>query len=348
MNHKGNILYLFKITFLICVLALTKKANAQEVRVIDNKGTIASVNNNNVTSSATAPTNPVENDIWYDTSTTPHVVKIFDGTTWIDLDGHRGTTGSIFFADAVDGAPTEDNDELFWDNSTKRFYVGNNTGGTNKVNITGTIGTTLGINNTDGTEAQPSYRFTDDSDTGIYRPGADQVSLVTGGNDAISIANNQNVTIHELPTGTATDSLVVADTNGLLKKAALNMLVPTIYAAGKVNADGTTDVGAIYNATITKVTTNNPIGTGTGGAEGDYYVDFDTDLTNTNYIIQLSIADCGGDCPGNTTQNYDDPGITYYGQAVGGFYVNIGDSDNGTGQRDDIDLEFMFTVIVLP
>jgi hypothetical protein len=82
--------------------------------------------------------------------------------------------------------------------------------------------------------------------------------------------------------------------------------------------------------------------------EGDYQITFSTALPNANYIIQLSTIDCGGDCPGNTSANYDDPGITYYNQTTTGFRVNIGDSDNGTTQKDDIDLEFMFTVITIP
>ncbi|MFS4456784.1 hypothetical protein, partial [Maribacter sp. 2304DJ31-5] len=118
--------------------------------------------------------------------------------------------------------------------------------------------------------------------------------------------------------------------------------LPQIYATGKVNANGTT--AAIYNAAITKITTNN----GSGGPEGDYQVTFSTALSNANYIIQLTIPDCGGDCPGNSGADYDDPGITYYDQQTTGFKVNIGDSDNGTTQKDDIDLDFMFTVIIIP
>ena len=118
--------------------------------------------------------------------------------------------------------------------------------------------------------------------------------------------------------------------------------MPTIYATGKVAIEyvGTPGVDAtnsnLYGATVTRVN------------EGDYQITFDTALSNANYIIQVATIDCGGDCPGNTSQNYDDPGITYYNQATTGFRVNIGDSDNGTTQKDDIDLEFMFTVIVLP
>ena len=114
--------------------------------------------------------------------------------------------------------------------------------------------------------------------------------------------------------------------------AFLNM--PAVYSAGKINGDGT--AASIYQATVTRLD------------EGDYEVTFTTPLANSNYIIQVSTLDCGGDCPGNGGSDYDDPGITYYSQSATGFRVNIGDSDNGANQKDDIDLEFMFTVIVLP
>uniref|UniRef100_UPI000B272403 hypothetical protein n=1 Tax=Aquimarina longa TaxID=1080221 RepID=UPI000B272403 len=148
---------------------------------------------------------------------------------------------------------------------------------------------------------------------------------------------------------TSTAQVVSADANNNISVGADGgafLSMPIIYAAGKVNADGTVNTGAIYNASINKVNTNN--GGSGGGIEGDYEVNFDIPLTNINYVIQLTILDCAGDCPGNTLDKYDDPGITYYNQTVNGFSVNIKDSDNGTNQGDDIDLDFMFSVIKLP
>ena len=48
------------------------------VRVIDNKGTISEVNNNQAITAATAPISPLENDIWIDTTT--NTVKVWEGT----------------------------------------------------------------------------------------------------------------------------------------------------------------------------------------------------------------------------------------------------------------------------
>ncbi|UJH68043.1 beta strand repeat-containing protein [Allomuricauda sp. SCSIO 65647] len=138
--------------------------------------------------------------------------------------------------------------------------------------------------------------------------------------------------------GAEADNMISVGSNGGAYLAAM----PTIYSTGKVAIEyvGTPGVDAtnsnIYGATVTRLN------------EGDYQVTFDTALSDTGYIIQLSTLDCDGDCPGNTSANYDDPGITYYNQTTSGFRVNIGDSDNGTTQKDDIDLEFMFTVITIP
>ena len=112
----------------------------------------------------------------------------------------------------------------------------------------------------------------------------------------------------------------------------LNM--PKIASTGKIGGNGT--ALSIYGASVSRID------------EGDYQVTFNSPLANAHYIIQLTILDCGGDCPGNTTANYDNPSITYYDQTPSGFKVNIGDSDNGTIEKDDIDLEFMYTIITLP
>ncbi len=77
----------FTLTFALVLFTLS--TNAQEVRVIDNKGTIQKINNNTVTTSDTQPTNPVENDIWFETKTTVPIdhtlIKVYDGASWIEL-----------------------------------------------------------------------------------------------------------------------------------------------------------------------------------------------------------------------------------------------------------------------
>jgi collagen type I alpha len=102
-----------------------------------------------------------------------------------------------------------------------------------------------------------------------------------------------------------------------------------VVAMGKVNADGS--AAKIFKASSDRVS---------GDAVGDYRITFDSSLPDANYVIQLTIPDCADVVPCNE----DDPGVTYYAQGMGGFSVNIGDSDNGGGQKQDIDSEFMFVV----
>ncbi len=66
------------------------------------------------------------NDV--DTSTNPptnNQVLTWDGSNWVPADTqvHTGTTGSIFFANATNGEPTEDNANLFWDDTNNRLGV---------------------------------------------------------------------------------------------------------------------------------------------------------------------------------------------------------------------------------
>ena len=80
--NKNNIL-------LTLALIVTLSINAQEVRVIDNKGTLQTIRNNSVTTGDTAPPilitdpNPVEGDVWYDTSGTTTVTKTYNGIDWV-------------------------------------------------------------------------------------------------------------------------------------------------------------------------------------------------------------------------------------------------------------------------
>ncbi|PQJ81559.1 hypothetical protein BTO16_02790 [Polaribacter glomeratus] len=57
---------------------------AQEIRVIDNKGTLKTAINNRVTSSSTSPILPLEGDVWFDNADASNIItKIYDGTSWI-------------------------------------------------------------------------------------------------------------------------------------------------------------------------------------------------------------------------------------------------------------------------
>lgn len=70
-------------------LLLSSMGKAQEVRVIDNKGTIRVINK--VTMGANKPNSQkrVRGDVWFDKYPSPTSVQIFDGTEWksINING---------------------------------------------------------------------------------------------------------------------------------------------------------------------------------------------------------------------------------------------------------------------
>jgi len=170
-----------------------------------------------------------------------------------------------------------------------------------------------------------------------------------GGTTILDASNLETLTTFEQDTATGvityTDEDAAASTAVVISADTGNQItpgsdggaflsLPSTFAVGKINGDGT--AAAIYGATVARLD------------EGDYQVTFANAAPNVNYVIQLTTFDCKGDCPGNSTDNYDNPGITYYEQLTTGFKVNIGDSDNGATEKDDIDLEFMFTITVMP
>ncbi|OAD45078.1 hypothetical protein LPB303_09070 [Polaribacter atrinae] len=185
-----------KLHIIYLLLLVITNIYAQEISVINNKGTILNVRNNNVTNSNAPPINPVENDIWFDTSSLSTIIKIYDGTTWEKLSS-SGIEGSLFYASSI-GVPTENNSQLFWDTTNNRFGIGTNNP-SHKLHVTGAI-RSEGVLNSKGTVGEPSYRFRDDIDTGMYSPVADEIRFSVGGIEALNIdeiANTTTVTIKE-------------------------------------------------------------------------------------------------------------------------------------------------------
>ena len=71
---------------------------------------------------------------------------------------------------------------------------------------------------------------------------------------------------------------------------------------------------------------------------GDYQINFNSAMANSNYVIQLTLANQAGN-------RNDAPIITYADQGTSNFRLIIGDSDNGESDLFRFDSEFMFTVI---
>jgi hypothetical protein len=143
---KKNNMYSKKtMRFLISILYVSfiSIANAQEVRVIDNKGTIKTVKNNKVTTSLTAPTTPLEGDVWFDTSATSAVSKIYDGATWLIIDQDKVTTSAT--------APTIKNIGDIWLDTTVTPNTLNVWDGNSWISINGQFWSLQGNTGTNAT-----------------------------------------------------------------------------------------------------------------------------------------------------------------------------------------------------
>ena len=104
-----------------------------------------------------------------------------DGDETIISFGGSSTEGSVFFSDDASGL-IENNAQFFWDNANERLGLGTNTNLTDKLTLNGTLGIS------DGSEANPSYRFSADPDTGIFRSNDDELGFAVGGIPSLKLA----------------------------------------------------------------------------------------------------------------------------------------------------------------
>ena len=195
-----------------------------------------------------------------------------------------GTAGSIFFSDGA-GNLVEDNAQFFWDATSNRLGVGTNTPGS-KFQVTGEVrGESFASSG--GTAGQPAYSFYTgtDTNTGMYRPAADEIGFSVGGIEALHIeeaASTTTVTVREKlklegtledinnSTGTAGQVLTSTGTG-----TAWQTPVSPFHALGKMNANTVTNGFNIASV--------NDLGL------GNYQVNFTTPAASDNYIIQLTL-----------------------------------------------------------
>ncbi len=105
---------------------------------------------------------------------------------------HAGSLGSVFFA-GTDGVPTEDNENLFWDNTNKRLGISTSTP-KNDLHVAGIIRAER-INNSTGTAAFPGYHFTGNFNSGLFSPNPGQLGLSASGNEIVRLTANGRVGI---------------------------------------------------------------------------------------------------------------------------------------------------------
>ena len=93
----------------------------------------------------------------------------------------------------------------------------------------------------DGAAATPAFSFDSDKNTGIYRPGADQLAISTGGASRIVIDSSGNVGIGTTSPG---NPLVVKESSNIC----IDLLKSTDASILTIGEDGSS--GALFNAPI--------------------------------------------------------------------------------------------------
>ncbi|WP_324024132.1 hypothetical protein QSV08_14055 [Maribacter sp. BPC-D8] len=107
---------------------------------------------------------------------------------------HFGDAGSIFFANDTTGDPTQDNNNLFWDNQNKRLGVGVSAP-LSTLHVNGTTRTNR-INNGIGTASFPGYHFSVAFNSGMFALLSGEVGFSVSGNELMRLGQNQRVGIN--------------------------------------------------------------------------------------------------------------------------------------------------------
>ena len=127
----------------------------------------------NASPAAGGETGNTTGELWLDTSVTPNQLKTWNGSAWVS-----DFPDEIPVAKLADGAARQ---------LLQTDAAGTGVEWTSNVDVPGTLDVT-GATTLDstltvplGSAAAPTVRFTGDTNTGIYSPGADQVAVATNG-----------------------------------------------------------------------------------------------------------------------------------------------------------------------
>lgn len=248
INLSQNKFRRYFITALVLGL-LCLQSHAQVVRVVGNKGTINEVGNNSVTTALTAPTTPVEGDVWFDTTT--NTTKIWDAdanewkliNTWLGYKTIHHTTS----------VPLGITNVLH--NNTDIHIEG--TGGVSLVSTAVNDGTNFYITNTTGLDKTLTFS----GFTGAFlRNGGAEVNaqgtgLVLKSNTRYlcHVTENSGFYFNATPSGgggdiTSTDLTITGGTDAALNDVTLEIATDAVTATELATSAVTAD--EILNETI--------------------------------------------------------------------------------------------------
>ncbi|MCG8795762.1 hypothetical protein [Tenacibaculum finnmarkense] len=265
----------YKLLFVFSLFFISLKINAQQFKVVDNKGTINTVFKNTVTT-GTLPTTPIEGDVWFDTANSE--IKIYDGTVWKKITNTNPLLDNIYTADGTittDRAITGNTANRFDIGSFKGFFIYNTEyialQATNGIDFQATNGINLRSNTIAHENFQVKKSFLDEdgdagtngqvlSSTGTVTNWVDNTAVstwlalddnLTADKNDTEIYKNDNVGIGDF-SGTTIDAKLHVKSTDVPFKIEPNTTTPTGTSGGQMFVDSTNGILYIYDGTRAK------------------------------------------------------------------------------------------------